>query len=226
MRYTGSLIWVEGIIGSGKTTFAQEVSSRLNLHYLGEPVGDGHTGNPYLAKFYQDPKTHAFAMQIFLLHRRYMMQQLAANEATGLFGYAGAILDRSLCGDLVFAKMLMRDGHISELDYQTYLLCYNTMCHTLHPPTLMVFLDATAQTAHDRMRKRNRAAESSVSLEYLTDLHTGYQEFLLEAGRSLPPWSHAVDILKLPWDDGTHTKEEWDAVAAKVKDACQTSAQS
>lgn len=34
------LIWVEGVIGAGKTTFAREVAKRLNLRLIEEPVGD------------------------------------------------------------------------------------------------------------------------------------------------------------------------------------------
>jgi len=72
------LIWIEGIIGAGKSTFSREIASRLNLRLVEEPVET----NPYLEKFYQDPKQYAFGMQVFLLHKRYAMQQLASYEAT------------------------------------------------------------------------------------------------------------------------------------------------
>jgi deoxyadenosine/deoxycytidine kinase len=103
------LIWVEGIIGVGKSTFSYELAKRLKLRLIEEPVET----NPYLEPFYKDPKRYAFGMQVYLLHQRYAMQQLASYEATGVGGYAGAILDRSLSGDRVFAKLHrahLRDG--------------------------------------------------------------------------------------------------------------------
>ena len=44
------LIWVEGIIGAGKSTFSREIAKRLELRLIEEPVET----NPYLEKFYQD----------------------------------------------------------------------------------------------------------------------------------------------------------------------------
>jgi deoxyadenosine/deoxycytidine kinase len=211
------LIWVEGIIGAGKSTFSREISSRLNLRLIEEPVET----NPYLEKFYQNPKEYAFGMQMFLLHKRYIMQRLAADEATGVGGYDGAILDRSLSGDRVFAKLHNEAGNINDLDWKTYEMAYNYMCRTLLPPTLLIYLDVQPQTAYDRMKTRNRKAEAGVTLDYLCKLRKGYQEILTEAEQSLLPWSHAIRILRIPFDFDIHSSLEWDAIALTVKDSCK-----
>lgn len=52
------LIWVEGLIGCGKSTFSKEVGSRLGLRVIEEPVAT----NPYLGKFYKEPQKYAFGM--------------------------------------------------------------------------------------------------------------------------------------------------------------------
>jgi deoxyadenosine/deoxycytidine kinase len=221
MNY-GNLIWVEGIIGAGKSTFSKEVGKRLNLRVIEEPVGNGEgIENPYLEKFYKDPGKYGFSMQIFLLHQRFAMQQLASYEATNVGGYKGAILDRSLSGDRVFAKMLMQDGFIDPLDFQTYEMAYSIMCRSLLPPTLLVYLDVQPQTAFDRMKSRNRKAEAGVPLDYLVKLRKGYLELLKEAESALLPWAHAVRILRIPFDFNIHSPEEWDAVALTVKDSCR-----
>jgi len=211
------LIWAEGIIGAGKTTFSREVGKRLGLRIIEEPVET----NPYLEKFYVDPKTYAFGMQMHLLGKRYIMQMLASCEATGVGGYKGAILDRSLSGDRVFAKLHRDAGNINELDWQTYEMLHNFMARQLIPPTLLVFLDVQPETAFNRMKRRNRSAEAGVSLEYLRKLRAGYQELLGEAERGLLPWSHAIRVTRIVWDPDTATPEQWDAVAATVKDACR-----
>lgn len=208
------LIWVEGLIGCGKSTFSREVGKRLELRVVEEPVET----NPYLEKFYQEPKKFAFGMQVYLLHQRYAMQQLASYEATGVGNAKGAILDRSLSGDRVFAKMHMKSGNIDPLDWETYEMAYNYMARNLLPPTLLVFLDVQPETAFERMKKRNRSAESGVPLEYLRSLRAGYQELLHEAEQGLMPWSHAVRVSRMVWEPDTITPKQWDAVAQTVKD--------
>jgi len=214
----GVLIWCEGIIGAGKTTFSREVAKRLNLRCIEEPV----ESNPYLTLFYKEPEKYAFGMQIFLLHKRYAMQQLASFEATGVGGYEGAILDRSLSGDRVFAKMHRESGNIPGIDWQTYEMAYNIMCRSLLPPTLLIFLDIQPETAFARMRKRNRGAEAGVPLDYLVTLRKGYQDLINEAERGLLPWAHAIRVCRIPWDPDTISTEQWDAVASTVKDACRS----
>lgn len=208
------LLWVEGIIACGKTTFCKEISKRLNLRIIEEPVEE----NPYLKDFYKDPKSTAFAMQMFLLERRKLMQQLAAIEATGIGGYHGAILDRSIAGDRVFAKMHMQKGNVTHRDWQTYEESYDNACRTLLPPTKLIFLDVQPETAFERMKKRNRNAEATVSIEYLRELREGYQELLHEAETGLMPWAHAVRITKLIWDPINDTPN-WDRIATTIHDS-------
>jgi len=218
MKGTGPLIWVEGIIGAGKTTFSREISKRLKLRVIEEPVED----NPYLGPFYKDPKKYAFGFQVFMLHRRYVMQQLASFEATGFGGHSGAVLDRSLSGDRVFAKLHLEAGNIDPLDWGTYEMAYNIMARTLLPPTLLIFLDIQPSTAYRRMQKRGREAESGVPLDYLVKLREGYNDLLHEAETGLLPWSHAVRVSRIVWDPDTLDVQAWDAVAETVKGACRS----
>lgn len=94
------------------------------------------------------------------------------------------------------------------------------MCHTLLPPTRLIFLDVQPETAFNRMRARARDAESKVPLDYLKDLRKGYQQLLQEAERGLMPWGHAVKVTTLIWDP-VSDMPDWDAVSATVLDACQ-----
>jgi deoxyadenosine/deoxycytidine kinase len=190
-----------------------------------EPVGKGEgQENPYLERFYADPKKYAFGMQMFLLYKRYAMQQLASFEATGVGGHEGAILDRSISGDRVFAKLHAQEGNIDKLDFETYEMAYSIMSRTLLPPTLLVFLDVQPQTAWERMRSRNRSAEAGVPLDYLMRLRDGYHELLAEAEVGLLPWAHAVRVHRIVWDVPTVSELQWDAVAATIKDACRARA--
>jgi deoxyadenosine/deoxycytidine kinase len=210
-------IWVEGIIGCGKTTFSREVGSRLGLRVIEEPVET----NPYLELFYKDQKTHAFGMQMLLLARRYAMQQLASYECTPAGNLAGAILDRSLSGDRVFAKMHRDSGNISELDWQTYEEIHSIMARSLLPPTLLVYLDVQPQTAYERMKKRNRGAEVNVGIDYLTKLREYYKGLIAEAERGLLPWAHAIHVMHISADVDTVTAAKWDHTAESIADRCR-----
>jgi deoxyadenosine/deoxycytidine kinase len=212
------LLWVEGLIASGKSTLCREVGKRLNLRVIEEPADE----NPLLKKFYQDPRQWAFPMQVWLLDRRKLMQQLAALEATGIGGYQGAILDRSISGDRVFAKMLWREGHMSEECWHVYESSYDGACRTLLPPTKLLFLDVQPETAHERMKMRGRTAEKTVSLDYLKKLRDGYQELLWEAETGLMPWAHAVKVTRMVWDP-INDKPDWDRIAETIRDSFDTS---
>jgi len=186
------IIWVEGIIGSGKTTLAE----RLSMRALHEPV----ESNPYLAPFYQEPKRWAFAMQLHLMAERFGLQQLAVGEALSGERYQGVILDRGLPGDRVFARLHTLEGNISELEWQTYERWYTIMAASLRPPALIIFLDVNPRVAHARVTRRARTAENGLPLEYLEKLHRGYLDLLAEIESGDHAWSRGMQVLRWPWN--------------------------
>lgn len=192
----GPIIWIEGIIGAGKSTITSALSKALGLRAIHEPVDD----NPYLEHFYKDPKRWAFPMQIELLHRRYSMQKLAAFEATSAGGYQGAILDRGMPGDRVFAHMHMLAGNMAEMEWNTYELCYDIMVCSLIPPSLLIFLDVEPEVALERVRSRARAAEDGLPLEYLQDLRKGYLDLLVQIEAGQHAWSRGMEVMRLAWN--------------------------
>ena len=61
-------IAVEGCIGVGKTTLARNIANLFNYDMLLEQPEE----NPFLTRFYQDPKSTALPTQLFFLfHFRY-----------------------------------------------------------------------------------------------------------------------------------------------------------
>ncbi|MFX0126337.1 MAG: deoxynucleoside kinase [Candidatus Hodarchaeota archaeon] len=194
------IIWVEGIIGSGKSTFSKMLAEKLKLRLITEPVDDG-----YLTIFYENPKKWAFPMQIDLLHKRYSLQKLAAYEASlaavGESPYQGVVLDRGLPGDRVFAKLHMLEGNITKVEWKTYLRAYETMTCSLIPPSLMIFLDVEPNTAMARVTNRDRSYERvGVPLEYLIKLQRGYYDLLSEIESGLHAWSRGMDLMRVPWN--------------------------
>jgi len=192
----GPVVWVEGIIGAGKSTLARQIARALDLRLIEEPV----ESNPFLERFYENPQRWAFSMQVDLLHRRFAMQKLAAYEATTEGGYKGAVLDRGLPGDRVFCKLHMLSGNMHELEWETYERAYSVMACSLIPPSLLIFLDVEPEVALERIQKRNRQAESGMMLEYLQKLRRGYLDLMVEIEAGTHAWSRGMETMRIPWN--------------------------
>lgn len=201
-NYFKPLIWIEGNIGSGKSTLTRIIENRLGFRGFYEPVDT----NPYLKMFYEDPKRWAFPMQIHLLQRRYAIQQQSAWEAISHSSeYNGSVIDRGIPGDRVFAKIHTDDGNIHPLEWQTYEEFYATMVHSLRPPSLMIYLDVPPRECYFRARKRARDQESVVEdqefLDYLFKLETYYRELLDQLRSGGHAWSSGIEIIEVDWQD-------------------------
>lgn len=88
------------MIGAGKSTLAKSLAEKLKLPVYYEPVTD----NEYLQDFYGDIKKYSFAMQVYLLNRRFQQQQQIVWQG------AGGVQDRTIYEDSVFARMLRNSG--------------------------------------------------------------------------------------------------------------------
>lgn len=163
-------IAVAGNIGAGKT----ELVSFLCRKYGVEPFFEPNDTNPYLESFYGDMGTWAFRSQLwFLTHKFRLHRRLMESTAT-------VVQDRTLYEDAeIFARNLYEQGHIDERDYRTYRELYETVCETLSPPDVMIFLRCPVRTLRKRIASRGRAMEQSLPrgyLERLDDLYRRWRE--------------------------------------------------
>jgi len=171
MSNRGLFVSISGLIGAGKSTLATELSKALDVPAYYEPVAD----NQYLDDFYKDMKTHGFPMQIYLLNERFNQHQQIIWQGKG------AIQDRSIYEDGIFAKMLL-----DSRQYETYKSLFANMSNFMRKPDLIVHLDVTPEESLERIKTRNRACETSITIEYLRALHAGYEEFLEEISKTIP----------------------------------------
>ena len=177
-------VGIAGLIGAGKTTLATTLAEHLNLPVYYEPVAD----NAYLSDFYKDPAKYAFATQIYLLNRRFQQHQEI------IWRGGGAVQDRTIYEDAVFAKTLVRQGLMDQRDYQTYLELFKHMSNFMCRPNVIVFLDLSPESSMERIRQRSRNVESGVELSYLQALYEEYQEFIHDISRTVP-------VIRVNWEE-------------------------
>ncbi len=169
-------IGIAGMIGAGKSTLATALAEHLSIDVYYEPVED----NEYLADFYADTAKYSFAMQVYLLNRRFQQHQEI------IWRGRSAVQDRTIYEDSIFAKMLADVGLMDERDYRTYQSLFQHMSNFMCKPNLIVYLDVKPEASFERIQMRSRGVESGISLEYLQALYRGYEEFIGDISRVIP----------------------------------------
>jgi deoxyadenosine/deoxycytidine kinase len=161
-------IAVAGNMGAGKSELVQFLCRRYGLKPFYEP----NDTNPYLADFYADMPKWAFHSQIyFLTHKFRLHRELMREPGT-------VVQDRTIYEDAeIFCENLKRSGMISERDYKTYRELYETLCASLAPPDLMIFLKCPVRTLKKRIQQRGRKMEMEVPTSYLKALNILYEEW-------------------------------------------------
>jgi deoxyguanosine kinase len=125
--------------------------------------------NPFLVKFYQDPKKHGFQAQIFFLLRRYNlaleMSQMGLFQRTTVSDF---LFDK----DQVFARVNLEDH-----EFWLYEQLYQILKKRVSPPDLVIFLQAKTEVLMQRLRKRNKKYEKNVTFKYLEKVNQAFNEF-------------------------------------------------
>ena len=178
-------IGIAGIIGAGKSTLAKGLADFLDYTAYNEPVKD----NPYLVDFYADMNRWGAMMQIHLLFRRFEQhQQIVWNKRKG------AVQDRTIYEDTIFARMLHDAGFIDQRDYETYTGHFNVMKRFLVYPDVLIYLRVSPKVSMQRIQERGRESEGGITLEYMENLYNGYENFIEEM-------NHYTRVLTLDWNE-------------------------
>lgn len=160
------MLVIDGVVGVGKSTLMKILAEKYGLVAFREPV----VNNPILEKFYHDRSRYSFPLQIFFLNKR--LEQL--NEAIAA---NGSVLDRSIYGDMIFAKMLCDNNELSQEEYEIYKELFDNMSEHMPKPRLLIYLDISVDNAVERIQKRGRDYELITEHSYWTELNSNYSSF-------------------------------------------------
>jgi deoxyadenosine/deoxycytidine kinase len=165
MKY--HFIAVEGNIGAGKTTLSQLLSQHYNAKLMLEEFAE----NPFLTKFYENPKQYAFPLELFFLAERFKQQQDLIKTAD-LF-QSVTISDYLFTKCLLFAKV-----NLPEEEYRLYQKMFDVFQQQLTTPDVLIYLHAPVNKLQSNIKKRNRKFEQSIPDEYLFKLQETYTSYI------------------------------------------------
>ncbi len=158
-------IAVEGVIGAGKTSLAAKLGGLLG----GKVVLEQFEENPFLPKFYEDPKHFAFQTQLFFLLSRYKQQQQFFQA--DLF-HRFIVTDYIFEKDKIFAYLNLQDDEL-----RLYETLVGSIEQKVPTPDLVVYIQSSVERLMANIRERGREMERTMSEEYIRDLNEAYNYF-------------------------------------------------
>ncbi|GAB4300323.1 MAG: deoxynucleoside kinase [Thiohalomonadaceae bacterium] len=161
-------IVVEGPIGVGKTTLAR----RLAETFGSELMLEGADENPFLERFYQDPRSAALPTQLFFLFQR--ARQLQSWRQGDMFAPV-RVADFLMQKDRLFAQLTLDDDEL-----RLYEQAYEHLTLDAPLPDLVIYLQAPVEVLLERIRRRSRRYERQLSADYLRRVAEAYTQFFYQ----------------------------------------------
>ena len=165
LKQAPRFIAVEGPIGVGKTSLTKRLAETFNYELLLENAEE----NPFLDRFYQNPRQHALATQLFFLFQR--AQQIAESRQSDLFEPV-RVSDFLIDKDRLFAEL-----NLEKDEYDLYHKVYRHLVIDAPKPDLVIYLQAPTEVLLQRIQKRGIPSEQMIESEYLNQLNRAYTEF-------------------------------------------------
>ena len=200
-------ITIEGNIGAGKTTLSHLLSRHFNARLVLEEFAD----NPFLPKFYENPKLYAFPLELFFMAERYK-QLKDLIQQRDLFQHI-TISDYLFTKCLLFAKV-----NLPEDEFRLYQRLFEIIHQQLLQPDLLIYLHTPVSRLQQNIKKRNRSYEQNIPDEYLFSLQETYTHYIkqhniktlfIDASNAdfLGNEKHlkvVIDALEKDYEDGQH----------------------
>jgi len=174
------LIAVAGIIGVGKTTLARNLALTLNGRLVLEP----YDRNPFLARQRGGDPEAALPSELFFLLSR--AEQL---DATGVRDSGTLIADYVFHKNTIFAEM-----NLNPPQLDMYRQLENIVLQYIAAPNVVIYLTDTVENCLDRIRRRGRPFEKTISPGWLSRLEHAYEK-LFDSWNTCPV--HRVDCGRL-----------------------------
>ena len=163
---------VEGPIGVGKTSLAMRLAQTFGAELLLERAEE----NPFLERFYRDPKNAALPTQLsFLFQRARQLQELRQGDIFQPTRVADFLLEK----DRLFARL-----NLDDEEYKLYEQVYQHLTLDAPRPDLVIYLQAPVEVLSRRITHRGIGYERLIRQEYLESVTDAYARFFHNYGSS------------------------------------------
>jgi deoxyguanosine kinase len=192
-------IVVEGPIGVGKTSLAKRLAGSLDA----EMVLEQDAQNPFLERFYRNPKAGALPAQLFFLFQR--AQQLGGLKQQDLFA-PRRVADYLFEKDRLFASLTLDAAEMSLYEQVASRLEVDPP-----KPDLVVYLQAPVEILLGRIARRGIGYEAGIDAVYLGRLNNAYARFFHEYDRAPLLIVNAANI------DPVQNQADYDELVAAIR---------
>lgn len=189
------MISVEANVGAGKSSFLKIFGEKWPelFNVILEPLEEwqlkySDVDNNILGLFYGDIPRWGYTFQSNAFITR--IQKFENEKKNGMIN----LTERSILSDHhIFAQMLYDDGKMNQIEWKLYQNWFNWLSDKFNAkPEKIIYLRCDPQIAYERVKKRARSEEETISLEYLTRLSEYHDKWLLNES-SIPVKVYNVD---------------------------------
>jgi len=160
-------IVVEGPIGVGKTSLARRLANSFDSDLLLE----GADENPFLERFYQDPRSGALPAQLFFLFQRArQIQDMRQGDMFQPVRVADFLIEK----DRLFAELTLDPDEL-----KLYEQVYEHVTVDAPVPDLVIYLQAPEDVLLRRIAQRGIRYERRIDAAYLRRLSEAYARMFL-----------------------------------------------
>lgn len=196
LKILGCHVCVIGLIGAGKTTFADSAMS-----FVGKEAVKEDTADPMLEAFYKYPKTFAAPLQMHLATCRRDSHEIAKTKRRWE--------DSCVYQDRAFIRLLIKCGMIGPDFVHRYDAELDRLyAHGTERPDFIIYLKTSPQSCLRNISVRSRGMESGVTLEYLQGLQEEYDALIPEIAEKRVP------VIEVDWSEFRDTTETLKKIAA------------
>ncbi|KAG5882119.1 hypothetical protein JTB14_016882 [Gonioctena quinquepunctata] len=210
------IIVVDGPVASGKSKFAKQLATELEMLYLPEANLDMININSYgfdlrkldpqmpescrtfdVMDFLRNPKHRSvakFQIQQYIVRLSQYIDALAHVLSTG----EGVVLDRSVYSDFVFTEAMYSQGYLSKIARTKYFEFRDNTIGELLRPHLVIYLDVPVPKVIENIKKRGISYEKDSTVfspQYLGIMEKQYKQNYLK------DISKHAELLVYDWSD-------------------------
>ncbi|HBG27589.1 MAG: 2-amino-4-hydroxy-6-hydroxymethyldihydropteridine diphosphokinase [Planctomycetes bacterium GWF2_41_51] len=155
------LISVAGVIGAGKTTLAAGLRDVCNFHLIKE----AYDTNPFLPKVYAGQKSFALDSQLYFLLSR--CEQLKPENLKDAVAVSDYIMDK----EMIYARVWL-----DAMQFELYSKINEVMTKMTVSPSVVIYLKSQPNGCLKRIKQRSRPYEKDIDLNFLENIHNGYEK--------------------------------------------------